>query len=138
MSGGLRKSCGILQLLTRQHAALSVAENDAVSGVNNNPAAIDKDFSDDVLGVVFGREQQQAARIQTGATRKIQESVCSRAANRQQLAVIQGVFGIAKSNLSGCAANGREGPVRIHARMASILASSVEPLGTMASENPLR
>src|SRR5450631_325382 len=54
MSGGLVEDVGIAQLLASEGVSLGIAQNQAEGGVDNNPAAVDEDFSDDVIGEVLG------------------------------------------------------------------------------------
>ena len=101
MSDGLRENHGILQVLARKHVALNIAQDDAVRGIDNNPAAVDQHFRDNVLGVVLGCQQQQATGVEAGTARKIQKRIGGGAANGQQLAVVQRDFGIADGKFTG-------------------------------------
>ena len=53
MSGGLVEDVRIAQLLASERVTLGIAQNQAEGGVDN-PAAVDEDFSDDVIGEVLG------------------------------------------------------------------------------------
>ena len=44
MSGGLVEDVGIAQLLASERVTLGIAQNQAEGGVDNNPAAVDREL----------------------------------------------------------------------------------------------
>ena len=85
---------------------LGVLHDDPVSRVHDDPAIVNQDFSNHMLGGVLGRQKEQAAHSQIGTSREIQEGVRRRAADVQQLAVSKRHFRIACCK---CIRVGRDG-----------------------------
>src|SRR5580700_970067 len=64
--------------------------------IDNYPAAIQMNFGDDVAGVqALGVQQEQASRLDSAGSSKINKSIGSGSADAEQFFVIQGVDGIA-------------------------------------------
>src|SRR5215467_11250171 len=74
-AGGLLKNHRILKILTREKAALGVLQDHAIRGIDDDPALVDQYLGHDVFCVAFGCEQEQAAHLEIGGPRQIQERV---------------------------------------------------------------
>src|SRR5271157_355204 len=100
-AGGLAKNYGILEVPARKQIAASILHKRAVGCINNYPASLDIDFGDHVFGGALRGKQQEAARFDARAPRKIKKGVRGAATHCQELAIIQCVFRIAWRNLQG-------------------------------------
>jgi hypothetical protein len=63
-AGSLRQERGIFEVAAGKRAAVGIAQHGAIGGVDDDPAALDEHFGDDVLGLAVRIEEKQAASIQ--------------------------------------------------------------------------
>ena len=92
---GSGKHSQIRQLFAGQHRAIGTLNDHAVSGIDNDPPAVDENFGSDVFRQPVFVEAQQTSALQPTAIHQIDESVYSSAANSQRRIVIQSVSGVA-------------------------------------------
>src|ERR1700682_4267599 len=86
---------GVLQVLAGKRMTLRMAQDNSIGGIYDDPAAIHEHLGADMLGSEFRSELKEAASGDAGTEGEIQEGMGGGAANGEQLAVIQGGFGIA-------------------------------------------
>lgn len=104
--GSLREKFRAPQIRARQHSPARVSHDQPIGRIDHDPAAVDKDFGDNVLGGAIGSQQKQPSRLQIVLPGEIQESVGGGAAHAQQLVIVESDVRIALRERGGVRGHG--------------------------------